>query len=146
MKPAGNSASQRVYTTSRVRLREKAGSAAPIVATLELGQPVAILERSGKWHRVAAAGHKGWVHGDYLGLPDAHIPRPKELVAKPGNGIAAKGAVSATNTRMPTMSNRPARLPQRGDCQCPYDLMIDGKECGDHSAYVMRAQKAQCYL
>lgn len=30
---------------------------------------------------------------------------------------------------------RPARPPQGGDCQCPYDLMLSGKQCGERSAY-----------
>jgi hypothetical protein len=143
LKPAENTVAQRVYTTSRVRLREAAGTSAPIVATLEPGQAVTILGHSGKWHQVTAVGQKGWVQGDYLGLPDPHIPRPKEPVAKAGNDTAPVSAISAW---IPPAPKRPARPPQSGDCQCPYDLMIDGKQCGDHSAYVMREKKAQCYL
>lgn len=41
---------------------------------------------------------------------------------------------------------QPLRQPQGGDCQCPYDLMLDGSQCGEHSAYVMRGpSSAACY-
>ena len=41
----------------------------------------------------------------------------------------------------------PARAPQGGDCQCPYDVMLNGSQCGDHSACVLKGPDyAQCYF
>ena len=146
------------YTSERVRLREDASTASRFITWLEQGQKATVLETSGKWRRVVVAGRKGWVHGDYLRLPDPNAPRPPEPVAKT---LAAKARepVPASRKQEPALpalskplagllqSKRPAREAQRGDCQCPYDLMINGKQCGDRSAYVMRGRaNEQCYL
>jgi Bacterial SH3 domain len=140
--------SQLLFTASRVRLRDDASTAARVVTWLEAGEEVTVLERSGKWRRVTVGGRNGWVHGDYLQSSDPDVPRPKGLVAQ-STGTEAKKTVPASSQILPTLflSKRPARPAQRGDCQCPYDLMINGKECGDRSAYVMRGRaSAHCYL
>ena len=148
MAPSDKPAAEQFYTTSRVRLRTEAGVGASTVAMLEQGQAVTILGASGKWRWVSTAGRKGWVHGDYIGLPAFHGPRPKEMIVGARADAAPKDAFSAWSGRSRTAATRkrPARPPQRGDCQCPYDFMIDGNQCGDRSAYVMRAGKGQCYL
>jgi hypothetical protein len=146
------------YTSERVRLREDATTASRFITWLEQGQKATVLESSGKWRRVVVAGRKGWVHGDYLRLPDPNAPRPPEPVAKTF-AAKAKESLPASRARDPVapasskplagllQSKRPAREAQRGDCQCPYDLMINGKQCGDRSAYVMRGRaNEQCYL
>lgn len=118
-------------TLSRVRMRAEASLSAAVLTTLEAGQTVRVLARSGKWRQVSASGKSGWVHNDYLGKEKP--PRPRLPVAKPTPASA-------------TASLRPLRAPQGGDCQCPYDLMLDGDACGEHSAYVMRgASAARCY-
>ena len=125
-------------TISRVRMRAEATVSSTVVATLEAGQTVRVLARSGKWRRVSASGRTGWVHGDYLGSRNDAPKRPKMPVAKPTQ-------VSRTAT---TTSGglRPTRAPQGGDCQCPFDLMLDGSQCGEHSAYAMRGpDAARCY-
>ncbi|WP_188130551.1 SH3 domain-containing protein [Neomesorhizobium albiziae] len=168
---------QPYYTKSRVRLREAMGTNARVITWLEQGEQATVLESSGKWRRVTVAGRKGWVHGDYLQLPDPDAPRPQAPVAKTVPAKAV-GPVPAAKPKQPVVaarrekepglsakpleslapaiskplagllqSKRPARQAQRGDCQCPYDLMINGKECGDRSAYVMRGRaNEQCYL
>ncbi len=149
IRPAERPTFQAFFTASRVRLREKAAGDAAIVGTLEQGTAVTVLEHSDKWRRIAATGRKGWVHGDYLSRTNPAAPRPKQVVAKATkNNPAEKPAFQSwvNRSRMTPLSKRPARPPQHGDCQCPYDLMIDGKQCGDHSAYFMRAGKAECYL
>lgn len=146
------------YTSERVRLREDASTSSRVVTWLEQGQKATVLESSGKWRHVTVAGRKGWVHSDYLHLPDPNAPRPPEPVAKT-IATRAKEPVPASRAREPAaptsslplagllQSKRPAREAQRGDCQCPYDLMINGKQCGDRSAYVMRGRaNEQCYL
>jgi hypothetical protein len=149
-------ATQPFYTTSRVRLREDASTAARVITWLKQGEKVAVLKTSGKWRRVVVAGRKGWVHSDYLQLPDPDAPRPQELVTKTSTSKAKEPILPASSKPLPapskplpafSLSKRPARPAQRGDCQCPYDLMINGKQCGDRSAYVMRGRaSAQCYL
>ena len=133
-------------TTSRVRMRIGADLSAAVVTTLEAGQKVRALGRSGEWRKVSASGQTGWVHGDYLAsrgdLPSRPIrpprpaPRPKAALAKAAPRSSAPVPAGLT----------PVRAPQGGDCQCPYDLMLDGSACGQRSAYVMRgAAAARCY-
>jgi len=124
-------------TISRVRMRAEANAASKVVTWLEAGQSVRVLASTGKWRRVSAAGRTGWVHGDYLGRRNDAPRRPKMPVAKP---------TQASRTATTTSGMRPARAPQGGDCQCPYDLMLDGSQCGEHSGYVMHgATAARCY-
>ena len=124
-------------TTSRVRMRTEASVSSKVVTWLEAGQSVRILASTGKWRRVSASGRTGWVHGDYLGRRNEAPKRPKMPVAKP---------TQAGRTATTTSGLRPTRAPQGGDCQCPYDLMLDGSQCGEHSAYVMQdATAARCY-
>lgn len=132
-------------TISRVRMRARADLSAAIVTTLEAGQAVRALGRSGEWRKVSASGQTGWVHGDYLtsragatqrpAAPPKPAPRPKAaLVKAPRSSVPIPAGLT------------PVRGPQGGDCQCPYDLMLDGSACGEHSAYVMRgASAARCY-
>ena len=130
MAPSDKPAAEQFYTTSRVRLRTEAGVGASTVAMLEQGQAVTILGASGKWRWVSTAGRKGWVHGDYIALRAFHGPRPKEMIVGARANAAPKDAFSAWSgrSRMAATRKRPARPPQRGDCQCPYDFMIDGNQ------------------
>lgn len=119
-------AEQVLYTTARVRLRAEPTTSAPIIVVLEAGQPVRSVGTQSPWHRVNAAGRSGWVHGDYL-RRTRPVP-PKQQVRAP---IA------------PLMRTAPARsgggAPIRdayvGRCDCPYDLMRNGRRCGGNSAY-----------
>ena len=132
--------SDTLQTVSRVRMRAKADTAAETVAMIEAGQTVRVLARTGKWRQVSVAGRTGWVHGDYLARQKPGQPRPRLSV--PGTT-----PVKQTPRAPSTGKMRPVRAPQGGNCQCPYDLMIDGSECGEHSAYVMHGIPAgQCYL
>ena len=123
-------------TNSRVRMRTDATTSSPVVVWLEAGQSVRVLSRSGEWRRVSASGKTGWVHGDYLSRSGEARPRPKLPVSKPTQISQSRTAGGL----------RPVRAPQGGDCQCPFDLMLDGSQCGEHSAYVMHgANAARCY-
>jgi hypothetical protein len=157
-----------LWTRERVRLRAEPSTEARVVVWLRAGERVAVSERSGVWHRVSAGGRKGWVHGSYLAAADPQPPRPKATVAaaRPSMSVpvpspappqppqsAARPTAAAASPPVPagrgplSLFRRPARAPQHGDCQCPYDLMMSGKACGDHSAYVMHGRtKSSCYL
>jgi hypothetical protein len=79
-------------TSARVNLRGRAGTAAPVIAVLEAGQPVRELIRSGHWRLVLAAGRRGWVHRDYLKAAEPPVRRPKKPVpartaAAPAGGL-----------------------------------------------------------
>jgi hypothetical protein len=154
-----------LYTTSRVNMRATASTAAPIVATFGPGEGVKVIVRDGKWQLVAVRGRKGWIHADYLRPASADAPRPSLSVGKPVTNATLRAdpprSVAPQGYTAPRPENggllsaakslfggrKPIRAPQEGDCQCPYDLMITGKQCGDHSAYSRRSRRnVQCYL
>jgi hypothetical protein len=147
-KPVGKSPAKAssLFTISRVHLRAKASTSAAIVSTLKPGQKVGVLARDGKWRLVSVAGQKGWVHGDYLG---AQSTAPKAAVAEgPRPALPVQSRPAGSRPWGSLLGGRhPARAPQGGNCQCPFDLMLNGKQCGEHSAYTRQGERGvECYL
>jgi uncharacterized protein YgiM (DUF1202 family) len=158
-----------LYTTTRVNLRSTANTAAAIVTTLEAGQAVKPILREGKWQLVSVDGRKGWILADYLGRPAPEAPRPRQSVpdaprpsqSVPGMSSAkispreqqrvtrpqSDGSSLVTSVKALFGEKKPLRAPQEGDCQCPYDLMINGSPCGERSANRRRSRRSvQCYI
>ncbi|MDH6232566.1 type IV secretory pathway VirB10-like protein [Mesorhizobium soli] len=158
--------SNALYTTTRVNLRGTANASAPVVATLNMGEAVKPILLDGKWQLVSVRGRKGWVLASYLHPANPNAPRPAGLVQGSAGAIAAQRPEPQASikpqayTPQKSGSNglfsaaralfgdrKPLRAPQAGDCQCPYDLMINGSQCGERSAYSRRSRRAvQCYL
>ncbi|MGB3390143.1 MAG: SH3 domain-containing protein [Pseudaminobacter sp.] len=151
-----------LYTTTRVNMRATANRAAPIVTTLSAGAAVKPILREGKWQLVSVHGRKGWILGDYLRRPGPDAPRPSLSVpgtagAKLSFGSEQKGSSRPQSDHPSSLmlkakalfggERKPLRAPQEGNCQCPYDLMIDGSPCGERSAYSQRSRRqVQCYM
>jgi hypothetical protein len=156
-------------TTEKVRLRKEPSTSSDVVAMLKGGMAVRATSTDGKWRKVSADNLVGWVHSDYLAganpqmqagvaKPDpgvATIPRPQEAVApRPQQDVAEMSEpriVPASVAPVQPVEKslwgamRPARAPQEGDCQCPYDLMLNGNQCGDRSAYA-KGKGGECYF
>lgn len=117
---------QVLYTTTRVRLRAEPSTSAEIVATLEPSQEVRSVALQSPWHRVNVGRQAGWVHGDYLTRtrPVARQQRVRTPVAPLVRQAPARSGTGA-----------PLRDPYVGRCDCPYDLMRNGRRCGGNSAY-----------
>ncbi len=133
---------QTLRTTEKVRLRKDASTSSAVVAMLKAGQSVEASASEGKWRKVSVEGLVGWVHSDYLaGKPAASstataaIARPKAELAPQSRPAAAVPVVASPADKSIWGALRPARPPQGGDCQCPYDLMLSGQQCGERSAY-----------
>lgn len=147
----------------KVRLRREASTSSEIVAVLAAGTEVLGSEADGRWRRVRVNGKTGWIHSDYLGKSDpiadilASVPRPSEPIPNvPRQEEAQAETEKPVPVSMPTSTPehadasvwsmlRPLRPPQGGDCQCPYDLMLSGKQCGSRSAYA-RGKAVACYF
>ena len=147
-KPVGRNPaeSSALFTTSRVHLRAKASTSSTIVSTLKPGQKVGVLARDGIWRLVSVDGQKGWVHGDYLG---ARFAAPKPAVAEgPRPALPVQSRPAGSRPWSSLIGGRyPARAPQGGNCQCPFDLMLNGKQCGDRSAWSRQGGRGvECYL
>lgn len=141
------------FTTEKVRMREQPSTDSAVVTMLKGGQTLSVTGSDGKWRHVTVGDKVGWVHGDYLaaGSPPpvtlAAAPRPTVDVGAPQTGPdkATPRPVSVPAKDGIWGSLRPIRPPQQSDCQCPYDLMLSGKQCGEHSAYAL-GKGAECYF
>ncbi|MBN9074293.1 MAG: DUF4236 domain-containing protein [Rhizobiales bacterium] len=114
-----------LYTTASVRLREEPSTKAGIIKTIPAGAEVRQDRVEGKWRRVSAFNDVGWIHRDYL---SEEKPELSKLADSPA---AAARAAPAKRSR----SGEPLRAPRVGRCDCPYDLMRNGRACGGRSAY-----------
>lgn len=148
---------EELRVTEKVRLRKEASTSSDIVAVLAAGTQVLGSETQGQWRRVRVDGRTGWVHSDYLGRHDpiaeivGSVPRPSEPVpnaAQPEQEEPQPASMPVGPDPVDASiwgAMRPVRAPQGGDCQCPYDLMLSGKECGSRSAY-SRGKQIACYF
>jgi len=151
--PAPEPEAETLVVTEKVRLRKEASTDSPVISVLKTGQSVEAGATNGKWRKVSFEGKVGWVHGDYLArgakdsLQTAAIPRPKEPVGPKPEPVAlpVPASVPAGQTAGDWGALRPARAPQGGDCQCPYDLMLSGQQCGQRSAYA-RGKAVACFF
>ncbi len=117
---------ERLFVTRKVKLRKDATTAAQEVATLPVGSQVVAFGHRGNWRSVRFEGTTGWVASRYL---SASEPTP---AAKPAQVVSRR--VTAP-TGSPSRSGQPVRQPMVGRCDCPYDLMRNGRLCGGRSAY-----------
>lgn len=115
-----------MYATTRVRIRQQPSTDALVVGALDGGQRVDAGQLVGQWRPVRLGAVEGWVHGDYL----AHQAPPAAFLApvRPSAPVAPSAPRQAR-------SGEPLRDPYVGTCDCPYDLMRNGRRCGGNSAY-----------
>lgn len=114
----------RLFTSTTARVRAGPGTTFPVVTVLPAGQSLDGFEVTGEWRRVTAGGAAGWVHVDLLADVMPAAPRP--LVSAP------RPAADPAPTRR---GGNPVREPYVGRCDCPYDVMRNGRLCGGRSAY-----------
>ncbi|RWQ29769.1 MAG: SH3 domain-containing protein, partial [Mesorhizobium sp.] len=100
---------------------------ARIITTLPLGDLVQTNGQQGDWYNVTVSARNGWIHGDYLSEA-----KPVELTS---TTPVAPAAASDDGTVSEHASGDPVRDAVVGRCDCPYDLMRNGRLCGGRSAY-----------
>lgn len=159
---------RKLFTTSKVRMRQDASTSSAVVTMLPRGTDVRLISKKGNWRLVSVDGQTGWVREDYLAAraPQAETAEAAPSRKQPDDGakprilappprpltepvLAADQPASrpAPLGRAPGWEFlRPTRTPQGGDCECPYDLMLSGRQCGDHSAYARDPQSVQCFM
>jgi hypothetical protein len=161
---------RKLFATSKVRMREEANTSSAVVTMLPRGQSVRLISKKGSWRLVSVGGTTGWVREDYLASSapapsvETAIAEPKKLqvpepakpriLAPPPRPLAEPVLAAEQPARQPEPLGRvydwssmsPSRAPQGGDCQCPYDLMLSGLQCGDHSAYARNPEAVQCFM
>lgn len=113
--------------SSRINVRTGPSTATDAPAYGFAGDPVTMLARSVDddnytWYRVRfnVSRHVGWVREDFV---TTNI-RPVRSEPAPAPAPAPQ-----------TTTRAPVRNPVSGSCDCPYDLMSNGRECRGNSAY-----------
>ena len=113
---------QTLFTTAGVRLRAEPSTGSRIVLTVPSGSSVQSTGANGQWHSVTYGNYTGWIRGDYL------------AAEKPSAKIDSQAMPLAAPVKR-SRSGEPRRSPRVGSCDCPYDLMRNGRSCGGRSAY-----------
>lgn len=128
--------SEVVFATSTVNIRATPSSSAPIVGKLASGSSASGTEERDGWRRVAAGSVTGWVAARYLSSTAPPPPPTKEPPA------VARFVAPAEADRQ----SGPIREPYVGRCECPYDVMSNGRSCGGRSAFSRPGgRKPICY-
>lgn len=120
-----------LYTTSIVRLRASPSTSARIISTVPAGRAVTSTETDGAWHRVRVSNDGGWMHGGYLSETRPAV-KPAPAPAAPAHQPVPLVRQQLTPS---SRTGEPVRSPYVGTCDCPYDLMRNGRRCGGRSAY-----------
>ncbi|KAB2766067.1 SH3 domain-containing protein [Brucella anthropi] len=118
-----------LYSTAKVNMRTEASLTARVSTVIGRGKRVHVLNYRSGWFSVTYANRTGWISELYL----AENPPPV-----PQNPVSAPRIMAppAANRAVPAhQSGQPVRPPYVGTCDCPYDVMRNGRSCGGRSAY-----------
>jgi len=130
-----------LYTAANVNLRAEPSTTARVLLTVPKGSVVAATRSHGAWRHATYAGESGWIHGDYL---SERLPAVEQ---QPRARIPAPSAPRAFMESPQRRSGEPIRKPYVGVCDCPYDLMRNGRRCGGRSAYSRPGGRSpECYF
>ncbi len=123
--PTFDAGEERLFTTANVKMRSDATTESEAITTIPAGSQVVALGKRGAWRGVHYGGRTGWVAARYLAT---ERPSPKPV---PQAAIPVETVKPAQRSR----GGNPVRGPLVGRCDCPYDLMRNGRLCGGRSAY-----------
>jgi uncharacterized protein YraI len=129
-----------VYSSAKLRMRRGPGTTYPAIVTLEKGTRLEVFATDGEWLQVTASPQSGWVHGSFVA--DGNITVEKRPIKH--ESVPARRLVRTTPENR---SGQPIRDAYVGTCDCPYDLMSNGRRCGGRSAYSRPGGRSpQCYF
>ncbi len=130
----------RLFTTTQVRLRASPSTAAPVVWTAPAGSDVISIQREHEWHYTTVSGYSGWIRGDLLSATKP-VPAAALKLHQPETPAAPPAKPRLDR------SGEAIRDPVIGSCDCPYDVMRNGRVCGGRSAYSRPGgRRPQCYF
>jgi len=118
-----------LYSTAKVNMRSEPSTSAPIVTAIDRGKAAKVLNYRSGWFSVSYANRTGWVSERYL--TENPPPAPPKAITTPRT-VAPPAAARLAPARR---SGQPVRSPYVGTCDCPYDVMRNGRLCGGRSAY-----------
>lgn len=79
-------AAERMYARMQTEVRESRSFGARVVARLKQGDPVRVIERSGRHYRVSASGAEGWIYYNKL-----TAEKPEDISALLGSSPSTGG-------------------------------------------------------
>ncbi len=132
---------RKVFAQKKVRMRAGPGTHFPVVATIEINSSLDVFAISGDWLRVSDKARSGWVRQDLVGESQTVLEDVPALRSPAIQKPLVKRALAVDR------SGQPTRDAYVGSCDCPYDLMRNGRKCGNRSAYSRPGgRNPQCYF
>ncbi|MDM7850171.1 SH3 domain-containing protein [Pseudochrobactrum kiredjianiae] len=120
-------------------MRAEASTKSQIITVIEKGHLVKVLNVRGDWFSIEYRNRTGWISSSLL-TSEKPVIRPAPTTTR----------TLPTQTVAPVRQSRagqPTREPYVGTCDCPYDLMRNGRRCGGRSAYSRPGgRNPQCYF
>ncbi|MBA8862481.1 hypothetical protein FHW19_004227 [Ochrobactrum anthropi] len=118
-----------LYSTTKVNMRSEPSLTARVITVIDRGRRVQVMNYRSGWFSVTYGNRTGWISELYL----AENPPPvtQKLVSVP----RIMEPPAATRLAPTRRSGQPVRSPYIGTCDCPYDVMRNGRSCGGRSAY-----------
>lgn len=128
-----------LYTAQRANMRAEASTKSHIVTVIDKGQLVKVLNVRGDWYSIEYRNRIGWISSSLL-TSEKPVFRPAPTTTRT---LPVQAAAPVRQSR----AGQPARRPYVGTCDCPYDLMRNGRRCGGNSAYSKPGgRNPQCYF
>lgn len=128
-----------LFTTTNVRLRASPSTSAAIVRTVPPRTPIESVGHEAGWHKVNVGRDQGWIRQDLLSSTRPALQESREPPSAPAAPLARQAP--------DRQSGQPLRDPYVGTCDCPYDLMRNGRLCGGRSAYSRPGGRSpSCYF
>ncbi|MGC0053689.1 SH3 domain-containing protein [Brucella pituitosa] len=118
-----------LFAAVKVNMRSEPSVSAKVITSIGRGKAVKALNYRSGWFSVSYDNRIGWVSERYLAEKPPSAP-PKTVSTS--RTVAPPAASRVAPARR---SGQPARSPYVGTCDCPYDLMQNGRLCGGRSAY-----------
>ncbi|RCS22695.1 SH3 domain-containing protein [Phyllobacterium salinisoli] len=109
-------------------MRADPNTSSAVIQTINAGQTVLVQNKRSDWFSISYRNRTGWVYGFYVSETPPPKPAPKAKPRSPAPPVAARLPASRR-------SGDAVRSPYVGTCDCPYDLMRNGRLCGGRSAY-----------
>lgn len=136
-----------VYTKTNARMRSGPSTDALVVTSVPKATAIISSSQKGRWHQVSYGSYTGWIREDLL-TSEAPIAPPPKAPAEPRPPAPVKAPPSSlARQTVPDRTGDPIRDPYVGRCDCPYDLMRNGRRCGGNSAYSKPGgRNPQCYF
>ncbi|MBS7543199.1 SH3 domain-containing protein [Ancylobacter oerskovii] len=128
--------------TAKVNVRGGPNTSGRVIGSLSAGTSIEAGESRGNWRRVRLDGQEGWVSSRYLSAQPPSVTTP---VREPSRTVA-RVAAEPDEDDDDSGGVTPIREPYVGTCDCPYDVMRNGRSCGGRSAYSRPGgRKPKCY-